>query len=472
EGVKTILIATSVAARGLDVKAIVLVINYNAPDHLEDYVHRIGRTGRAGNLGVAYTFITPQESEKAEDLVKVLRQSGQEIPAELQSLADAFKLQCNMGIATAYRGKGFGGRGFKFTSSEKSRLQVERQAAKKELGMDEEEEETPSLEGGTGEGEGPSAGSLESSIPPPTTVEAAAAAAAAMAAGALAAQTPFGFSSSLGANTVAPFSSLGGLKGPVEGLPSLSLSSASLTSQMAGAEAVAGFINDSVMSAAARAKALADSIRQQELAQKNGGTVAVPPPEKSLDDQAEAMARTLVAHITDETQKERQFQLMKISIKDTLTKSRGLALNGMPSAGPGGQSNLAGLTGQPLPTLGKIPGLSPLAFMDPNTGNFVDEMDINDYPQQARYKITHKEVLSRISEESGAVCQIKGQYIAPEQARSMVPGMKRLYIEIVGNPPIAIQRAKHELRLFMESISMRQLNYTSNQRQVGRYSVV
>lgn len=44
-----LLVATSVAARGLDVKQMILVINYSCPNHYEDYVHRVGRTGRAGN---------------------------------------------------------------------------------------------------------------------------------------------------------------------------------------------------------------------------------------------------------------------------------------------------------------------------------------------------------------------------------------------------------------------------------------
>lgn len=43
------MVATSVAARGLDVKQLILVVNYNCPNHYEDYVHRAGRTGRAGN---------------------------------------------------------------------------------------------------------------------------------------------------------------------------------------------------------------------------------------------------------------------------------------------------------------------------------------------------------------------------------------------------------------------------------------
>lgn len=57
--VRTLMVATSVAGRGLDVKDLVLVINYHCPNHLEDYVHRVGRTGRAGRKGTAYTFISP-----------------------------------------------------------------------------------------------------------------------------------------------------------------------------------------------------------------------------------------------------------------------------------------------------------------------------------------------------------------------------------------------------------------------------
>ena len=54
-----VLVATSVAARGLDVRDLHLVVNYDVPNHHEDYVHRVGRTGRAGNKGTAVTFIAP-----------------------------------------------------------------------------------------------------------------------------------------------------------------------------------------------------------------------------------------------------------------------------------------------------------------------------------------------------------------------------------------------------------------------------
>ena len=57
------LVATSLAARGLDVKDLNLVINYDTPSHYEDYVHRVGRTGRAGNKGTAYTFVSEAQKE-------------------------------------------------------------------------------------------------------------------------------------------------------------------------------------------------------------------------------------------------------------------------------------------------------------------------------------------------------------------------------------------------------------------------
>ena len=55
-----IMVATDVAARGLDVNNVVAVINYDFPNGVEDYIHRIGRTGRAGATGEAYTFFTSQ----------------------------------------------------------------------------------------------------------------------------------------------------------------------------------------------------------------------------------------------------------------------------------------------------------------------------------------------------------------------------------------------------------------------------
>jgi len=90
---KTPLIATDVASRGLDVQDVELVINYTFPLTIEDYVHRIGRTGRAGKKGLAMCFFCPEskgaQDEKAHagDLVKVLKDAKQSVPAELEKIS-------------------------------------------------------------------------------------------------------------------------------------------------------------------------------------------------------------------------------------------------------------------------------------------------------------------------------------------------------------------------------------------------
>ena len=70
-----ILVATDIAARGIDVQDIEVVINYDLPDQLEDYVHRIGRTGRAGKKGRAISFVTPQEQRDIPKLERLIRKS-------------------------------------------------------------------------------------------------------------------------------------------------------------------------------------------------------------------------------------------------------------------------------------------------------------------------------------------------------------------------------------------------------------
>merc|ERR1711953_1574081 len=87
EGKSPILVATDVASRGLDVKDIEYVINYDFPAQIEDYIHRVGRTGRAGATGSAYTFFTRDKAKMAKDLIAVLREASQIVPEELERLA-------------------------------------------------------------------------------------------------------------------------------------------------------------------------------------------------------------------------------------------------------------------------------------------------------------------------------------------------------------------------------------------------
>ena len=68
-----VLVATDVAARGLDVDDVDAVINYDIPHDVEKYVHRIGRTGRAGRVGSAFTFVTMREHSKMRDIIRCTR---------------------------------------------------------------------------------------------------------------------------------------------------------------------------------------------------------------------------------------------------------------------------------------------------------------------------------------------------------------------------------------------------------------
>ncbi|KAL6507306.1 hypothetical protein OROGR_023501 [Orobanche gracilis] len=86
-GRSPVLVATDVAARGLDVKDIRVVVNYDFPTGVEDYVHRIGRTGRAGATGVAYTFLCDQDAKHASELVKLLEGADQNVPPEVRDMA-------------------------------------------------------------------------------------------------------------------------------------------------------------------------------------------------------------------------------------------------------------------------------------------------------------------------------------------------------------------------------------------------
>merc|ERR1719181_2492638 len=85
-GRNPILIATDVAARGLDVKDVKVVINFDFPNNVEDYVHRIGRTGRAGQKGTAYSFICEKIGKNARDLINILEEAKQNIPPRLYDM--------------------------------------------------------------------------------------------------------------------------------------------------------------------------------------------------------------------------------------------------------------------------------------------------------------------------------------------------------------------------------------------------
>jgi len=82
-----IMVATDVAARGLDIKGVVLVINFDPANNTEDYVHRIGRTGRAGQKGTAVTYVTSDQAFKAQGIVEIMDKTNQTVTEDVRRLA-------------------------------------------------------------------------------------------------------------------------------------------------------------------------------------------------------------------------------------------------------------------------------------------------------------------------------------------------------------------------------------------------
>ncbi|XP_030562861.1 ATP-dependent RNA helicase p62 isoform X1 [Drosophila novamexicana] len=117
-GKSNILVATDVAARGLDVDGIKYVINFDYPQNSEDYIHRIGRTGRSNTKGTSFAFFTKNNAKQAKALVDVLREANQEINPALENLARNSRYDGGGGRSRYGGGGGggggrFGGGGFK-----------------------------------------------------------------------------------------------------------------------------------------------------------------------------------------------------------------------------------------------------------------------------------------------------------------------------------------------------------------------
>ncbi|KAK9790370.1 putative ATP-dependent RNA helicase DBP2 [Seiridium cardinale] len=106
-GKSPIMVATDVASRGIDVRNITHVFNYDYPNNSEDYIHRIGRTGRAGANGTAITLFTTDNSKQARDLVNVLQEAKQQIDPRLQEMVR----YGGGGGGGRFGGRGWGGRG-------------------------------------------------------------------------------------------------------------------------------------------------------------------------------------------------------------------------------------------------------------------------------------------------------------------------------------------------------------------------
>ncbi|KAI4240295.1 MAG: hypothetical protein L6R40_005232 [Gallowayella cf. fulva] len=101
-----LLVATDVAARGLDIPAVKLVLNVTFPLTVEDYVHRIGRTGRAGASGLAITLFTEHDKAQSGALINVLKAAGQPVPEDLMKFGTTVKKKGHEAYGAFYKDPG------------------------------------------------------------------------------------------------------------------------------------------------------------------------------------------------------------------------------------------------------------------------------------------------------------------------------------------------------------------------------
>ncbi|XP_026569450.1 ATP-dependent RNA helicase DDX3X isoform X2 [Pseudonaja textilis] len=118
-GRSPILVATAVAARGLDISNVKHVINFDLPSDIEEYVHRIGRTGRVGNLGLATSFFNERNINITKDLLDLLVEAKQEVPSWLENMAyeQQHKSGSSRGRSKGRFSGGFGARDYRTSSS-------------------------------------------------------------------------------------------------------------------------------------------------------------------------------------------------------------------------------------------------------------------------------------------------------------------------------------------------------------------
>jgi len=115
-----VMVATDVASRGLDIPNVTQVLNFDLPTNIDDYVHRIGRTGRAGNTGAALSFVNERNQGIIRDLYELLEENKQESPTWLKSMVD-YQGSGRGGNRNRNRNNNFGSRDYRTQDSGGSR---------------------------------------------------------------------------------------------------------------------------------------------------------------------------------------------------------------------------------------------------------------------------------------------------------------------------------------------------------------
>ncbi|XP_016430960.1 probable ATP-dependent RNA helicase DDX46 isoform X2 [Sinocyclocheilus rhinocerous] len=383
-GACRLLVATSVAARGLDVKQLILVINYSCPNHYEDYVHRAGRTGRAGNKGFAYTFITEEQARYAGDIIKALELSGSAVPPELELLWTNFKEQQKAEGKSIKSSSGFSGKGFKFDETEHVLANERKKLQKAALGLHDSDDEDAALDIDE---------QIESMFNSKKRVKDLSA--------------PGGAAGASAVSVSGSLTSVSGLSGP-------SAPSAGNIQKLEIAKKLALKIQ-AQKNLGAEAQ---DVMQQATNAILRGGTMIAPSVSAKTiaEQQAEKINAKLNYTPVEKLEEERQ----AAEATDTIKR-------------------------------------------------YEEELEINDFPQTARWKVTSKEALQRIGEYSEAAITIRGTYFPP--GKEPKEGERKIYLAIESANELAVQKAKAEItRLIKEELIRLQNSYQPTSK--SRYKVL
>lgn len=435
-----LMIATSVAARGLDVKELELVVNYDVPNHYEDYVHRVGRTGRAGRKGCAVTFISTEEERYAPDLVKALELSEQPIPEDLKKLADDFMTKVKQGSEQAH-GSGYGGSGFKFNEEEDEARKAAKKAQAREYGFEEEEDKTDSESDDEGIRK---AGGEMSQV-------------AAMQAAALAAAAKAGL-----APPATPSAAFGA------GNPQLQAALASM--------AQAAAANQGMAAAAAGAGIPGMNFSAMGMPGFPGLNMAGMSSMAMMPNMAQFMATMGMTGMPNMGQVP-NVSMQQIANHMALANMAGamghlgspvLGLPGTPATSSISDGNPAARAAAMAAAFNLQNSLAKIQA-DVAPESYEIELEINDFPQHARWKVTHKDALGQISEWTGAAITTRGQYFPPGKVPA--PGERKLFLFIEGPTEASVKKAKAEVKRILEESTSAAIQLPGPA-QPGKYSVL
>ena len=371
----------------LQVKSLILVINFDCPNHYEDYVHRVGRTGRAGADGTAWTFITPEQGQYAGDVIKAFEAQGIKKPppsveALWQKYKDARKLK---GKTLMLKGSsGFGGRGFKFNAEENESKAKGRakQAKKMDMTIDDGAEISDD-------------------------------------------EDIFNKDKDINTDIDAKIDELMG-KNKTYGEAGDPMAMSTMPGAVAGPGAVSN-PNPVLPSTLMGVPALKI-------------TAAEPAP--SAMEQVHNAATSAVDRI------------MQGQSLDGGSKAQQAAARAMLMA-----KRMGLKVAMPAPKAVEI---------QEEVGQFSAEVEINDFPAEARFKVTRKEYLKEIQARSDCAITCRGNFVAPRQKAK--DGEKKLYLVIESTTQSNVDRAKEEItRILKEELHREATTYTGRRGPGSKY---